>query len=48
MMVEMDKPFVWPEEPANLDPYVYHLLRTLMGLQAAQGLEGLVKECANV
>lgn len=23
MMVEMDKPFVWPEEPKDLDLYVF-------------------------
>lgn len=22
MMVEMDQPFVWPEEPKDLEPYV--------------------------
>lgn len=24
MMVEMEQPFVWPEEPENFDEYVMH------------------------
>lgn len=32
MMVEMDKPFVWPEEPADLDLYVPFSDEPLSGL----------------
>ena len=24
MMIEMEQPFVWPEEPTNFDEYVIH------------------------
>jgi hypothetical protein len=33
MMVELEKPFVWPEVPENFDPYVLSLLWMSIGIQ---------------
>lgn len=37
MMVEMDKPFVWPEEPVDLTPYVL-LSSALLSRHLPEGL----------
>jgi large subunit ribosomal protein L23 len=46
MMVEMDAPFVWPQEPEKLDLYVDPSLSSILHLSV--GILGFARRCVQV